>query len=30
VDLAEAPDGTLIFSCDDPTPALYRISKSGK
>jgi glucose/arabinose dehydrogenase len=29
VDLAEAPDGTLLFSCDEPTPALYRISKSN-
>jgi glucose/arabinose dehydrogenase len=27
VDIAEAPDGTLIFSSDEP-PALYRISRS--
>src|SRR5207253_10180844 len=29
VDLAEAPDGTILFSSDEP-PALYRISRSGE
>jgi glucose/arabinose dehydrogenase len=29
VDVAEAPDGTLVFSCDEPRGALYRISKSN-
>jgi glucose/arabinose dehydrogenase len=28
VDCAEAPDGTLIFSSDEPT-GLYRLSKSS-
>lgn len=28
VDAAEAPDGSIIFSCDEPVAALYRISKS--
>ena len=28
-DVAEAPDGTLVFSCDEPRGALYRISKSN-
>jgi glucose/arabinose dehydrogenase len=28
VDAAEAPDGTIVFSCDEPGAALYRISKS--
>lgn len=29
VDCAEAPDGTIVFSSDEP-PALYRLSKSAK
>ena len=29
VDIAEAPDGTILFSSDEP-PGLYRISKSTK
>jgi glucose/arabinose dehydrogenase len=28
VDAAEAPDGTILFACDEPGAALYRISKS--
>jgi glucose/arabinose dehydrogenase len=29
VDAAEAPDGSILFSSDEP-PALYRITKSSK
>ena len=29
VDCAEAPDGTIVFSCDEPQAALYRISRSS-
>jgi len=29
VDCAEAPDGTIVFSCDEPQAAIYRISKTS-
>jgi glucose/arabinose dehydrogenase len=28
VDVTEAPDGTLLFSSDEPSGVIYRISKS--
>lgn len=29
VDVAEAPDGSLLFTCDEPAAALYRITKTN-
>jgi hypothetical protein len=30
VDCVEAPDGTILFSSDDPVSGIFRISKSGE